>query len=167
MPHKLVVQLRVMPAACQQFVVRAALDDFAVLQHQNLVRVPHGREPVRHDEAGAPREEFFQSVLNHAFGGRVHGARGLVENEDARPGDHRAGESEQLPLASAEIAAPLADLGLITIAEAQNDVVGAKSFRGGHHFLISRVGAAKLQVLQDRAGEEKILLRHDADLLVQ
>src|SRR5262245_11608785 len=48
-----VVEARVRAVALDELVVRALLDDLAVLHHQNCVRVADGRQPVRDDEARA------------------------------------------------------------------------------------------------------------------
>ena len=53
-PVLLVVQLPVPASLVEQLVVRAALDDLAVLEHQNLVGAADGRQPVRDDERRAP-----------------------------------------------------------------------------------------------------------------
>ena len=37
-------------AACEQIIVRATLDDASALQHENEIRVPYGRKPVRDHE---------------------------------------------------------------------------------------------------------------------
>ena len=44
---------RVAAAAAQQVLVAAGLDDLAALDHQNLVGVHDGRQPVRHHDGGA------------------------------------------------------------------------------------------------------------------
>ena len=49
----LVVELPVAPAAGEQLLVRAALDDLAVLEHQDLIRAANRRQPMRDDERGA------------------------------------------------------------------------------------------------------------------
>ena len=56
MSDKFRVKLRVMAAGDQQLVMRAAFDDFSVLEHENLVGVTHGGKPVGDDEAGPPLE---------------------------------------------------------------------------------------------------------------
>lgn len=46
----------------QQLVVRAALADGAVLQHQDLVRVGHGRQAVRDADGRAPLRGRLQRL---------------------------------------------------------------------------------------------------------
>src|SRR6185295_12240815 len=75
----------------QQFGVTAALDDPALLHHQDLVGVADGREPVGDDEAGPVAAEFDHRVLDEQFGSGVHRTRRLVEDQQLRAGQKRAG----------------------------------------------------------------------------
>ena len=92
-----------MAAASEKFVMRAALNDFSVLEHQNLMRVADRGKPMRDDEAGPPLKQFFQRALDDNLCVRVNGARRFIEDQNARPGDHRANEAEELPFAGAEV----------------------------------------------------------------
>ena len=56
--------------------------------------------------------------LDPALGVQVDVRRGLVEHEDARVGDQRAGEGDELALAGRELDAALADLGVEPVAAA-------------------------------------------------
>ena len=76
------MQLRIMPSLREQFVMRSPLDDLSLRQHENAVRIPDGRKPVRHHEARAPREQLLQRVLDRPLGLRVHRAGGFVEDQD-------------------------------------------------------------------------------------
>src|SRR6266545_4311715 len=80
-PHKFLVKLRVVAPAAEQFVVRPALHDFAVLQHENLVRVPHRGQSVSNYETGAALEQLLQRMLNERLGVRIDRARRFVKNE--------------------------------------------------------------------------------------
>src|SRR5947208_13492834 len=51
-----VVQPRVGAAAGDQFIVRAAFANLAVLQHEDLVGAPDGRQAVRNDKGGSPQD---------------------------------------------------------------------------------------------------------------
>ena len=55
--------------------MRAAFDDFAVFQDDNLVSLHHGGEPVRDHERCAARHQALNGVLNvrFAFGVEARG----------------------------------------------------------------------------------------------
>ena len=67
----------------------AALDDLALFEHEDRLRVAHGREPVRDDEHCAPRHERVHAVLDELFGAGIDGGRRLVENQHRRVGHGR------------------------------------------------------------------------------
>ena len=85
-----------------------------------------------------------------------------------RVGDQRPGEADELALAERQAAAALAELGVVALRQAGDEVVrpdrprrGARPPRGWR-----RPGAVA-DVLEDRAGEEERLLQHHGDLLAE
>ena len=70
-------------------------------------------------------------------------------------------------MAGAEIGAALRHGRLVALLETANHVVSAQSFRRFHDLVIRGVRAAILDGLQDRPGEQKIVLRHDSNLFVE
>ena len=51
----------------QQFVVRAALDDFALIHHENDVCLFNGGETVGDDQCGSVCRGFIEGGLDIAF----------------------------------------------------------------------------------------------------
>src|SRR5207237_8223575 len=84
----LVVQLTVPAARREQLLVRAALDDLAVLEHENLVRALNRRQPVGDDERRASLSQRLQAVLDHRLALAVEARRRFVEDrsEERRVG---------------------------------------------------------------------------------
>src|ERR1051326_2047485 len=68
----------------QELLVGAALDDFAVAQHQELIGASDGAQAMGDDEAGAGGPKTLEGLLDEAFGGGVHAGGGLVEDKDGR-----------------------------------------------------------------------------------
>ena len=95
--------------ARDQFVEGAALDDAAVIEHEDARRVADGRKPVRDHEGGAALHHLVERGLHLALGGGVERARRLVEDQDRRVLQQRARNREALPLAARERTAALAD----------------------------------------------------------
>ena len=85
-----------------ELLVLALLDNAAVVDDQNLVRVAHGLQAVGdHDDrliAGQRLDGLLQTVL--VLG--VHIGRGLVQNDDRRVLEHRTGNRDALLLAAGE-----------------------------------------------------------------
>src|SRR5215472_1854133 len=104
---------RIETAAREQRLVRAALDDRAVVEDQNLVGGHDGREPVRDDERGAVLGDAIERVLDVLLGVAVERRSRLVEQKDRRALEDRAGDRDALLLPARKLQAALADLGVV------------------------------------------------------
>ena len=145
----------------------AALDDLAVMHDHDHVRAADGRQAVGDDEGGAAGHDLLDGVLDELLGHGVDGARRLVQHEDARVGQQRAGKGQQLLFAGGEGVAALADVGIIAVRQSCDDLVGRDGLDCGLDLIHCRVGTAVAQVFQDRAGEQVRRLQHVADVGVQ
>src|SRR5262249_281409 len=117
------VQLGVPPAAPEELLVRSQLDDAAVLEHDDRRGVADRREAVGDDERRAAGQQAAQRVLDLALGSAGPRARGLVEDEDARVGEQSARERHELALAEREAETSLAELRLVSVLEARDELV--------------------------------------------
>ena len=95
--------------------MRAALDDAAVVEDEDGVRVRDRRKAVRDDEHRAPREEAIDGLLHETLGLGVERRRRLVEDENRRVDEQRPRDGEALPLAAGEARAALAEDGVVAV----------------------------------------------------
>src|SRR5207249_10319088 len=123
----LVVQLPVAAAPREQLVVRAALDDLAVLEHQDLIGALNRRQPMGDDERRPAAAERPQTVLNHRLAFAVQARSGLVENQDARIGKDRARDRHPLPLAARQAHPALADNRVVLLLERLDALVAVRN----------------------------------------
>ena len=153
------------PRAGDELVVRSVLDDPAVVEHDDEVGAADRREPVGDDERRSPGEQPAQAALDPPLGADVDRRRRLVEDEDARVGEQRAREGDELALAEREPEAALADLRVVAVRELGDELVGADGCRRPLRSpRAMRVRPAERDVVGDRAGEEEALLRDDPEL---
>ncbi len=89
------VELVVAAAELEQRLMRAALDDAAAFDHQDLIGAADGREPVGDDERRAALHQVREALLDQRFGFGVEAGRRLVENEDARDSPGSRGRSRR------------------------------------------------------------------------
>ena len=68
--------------------------------------------------------------MNELLALGVEVARGLVEDQDARVGEDRAGDAESLPLAAGELEAALADEGVVAFGELLDEPMRVSAPRG-------------------------------------
>src|ERR1043166_6929146 len=89
--------------------MRAALDDLAGFEHEDLIRAANRRQPMRDDEGGAARTQAPQTILDHLLALAAEPRRRFVKKEEARVGENRARNRDALPLAARQLDATLAD----------------------------------------------------------
>ena len=141
----------------------AGLDDAAVVEHDDLVGVAHGREPVRDRDRRPALREPVERLLHEPLGLGVERARRLVEDEDRRVAQDRARDRDPLLLAAGEAVAALADDGVVALGQRRDHVVDPGSLGGRLDLLVGRVRLREAEVLAHRRVEEVRLLRDDAD----
>ena len=147
----------------QQFGMRAALDDDALIEHQNLVGADDGREPVGDDQSGAVFRDAVERILNIALGVAVERGRGLVEKEDRRRLEDGAGDGDTLLFAAGELEAALADFGFVAFRRQPDEAVDLRHPRRLLHLGVGRVPAAVADVVTDGVVEQHRVLRDHAD----
>ena len=131
------------------------------------VRAADRREPVSDHERGPPRQQPLQPQLDRPLGSHVDVRGRLVEDQDARLRQERAGEGDQLPLSGRERDAALADLRLEAPGEAPDEVAGADRVGRRLDLVVARIRSPEPNVLAHGAREEESLLRHDPELAAQ
>ena len=75
-------EIPVQPAGLHQFLMGAGLDDPAVRNHQNLVGVPYGVQPVSDHQQGLSLAQFTDGLLDVAFVVGVHAGSGFIKYND-------------------------------------------------------------------------------------
>ena len=90
----------------------------------------------------------------------------LVEHHQPRLAVERARERDALPLAGRKRLAGFADLGVVALGQAQDELVHVRALRGAHHFGGVRLAEAR-DVLRHRAAEELDVLRQVAEVRPQ
>ena len=76
----------------------AALDDAALLQYHDAVRVADRGQAVGDNKGRAAIHQAVHAVLHEFFGAGVDGRSRLIQNQHRRVGDCRAGDGKQLAL---------------------------------------------------------------------
>src|ERR1043165_354057 len=103
--------------------MRAALDDAALLHHQDLVGVHDRRKPVRDDERGVALGDTVELGLYRLLRFRIERRGRFVEDEDARFLEDRPGDRDTLLLPARELEPALADARLVTVRQRADEIV--------------------------------------------
>ena len=134
--------------------MRPLLDDLAVVNDEDEVCIAHGRETVRDDYRGAAMDYRVDGRLYLLLRYRVDRGCRLVENEDARIREDRAGEGQKLLFAGGEHVAALADVGLKPVFELIHNALRRDKLQRAADILVSRVRVAVEQIFAHGAGKE-------------
>ena len=140
----------------------AALNDIAVLHHQNLVGIFNGGQAVGHDKARAALHQFLKSILYQYLGTGIDAGRCFVQNQDRRAAQHHAGNTKQLALALADIASVLGHLGIIAVGQAADKAVGTCLFGCCDDFFPRGIGLAVGDIFGNGPGFQPGLLQYHA-----
>jgi hypothetical protein len=122
--------LREAGATGEQLGEAATLDDPTGLEHQDQIRLAHGRETVRDHERGAAAHHVLQRLLHPRLGRRIQRAGGFVQDQDWRVLEQRAGDRQALALAAGQGGATLADQRVVAFRLAQDEIVRLGEARG-------------------------------------
>ena len=158
------LNLLIQPGLCAEFRRRAELGHLAVIQHQHLIRLGQGGDPVGNQDDGGGAEPLLQRGADLRVRFCIHRGEGIVKDHDRRGPCQHAGNGRALLLAAGQGDAPLAHEGIVALAEAGNGFIQAGRAGRGLHFLLRQVRCGDAQVLPQRPGEEEGLLQHDADI---
>ena len=118
------VQLVISAVLRQKLLMVPLLEDLAVGQHNNVVRVLDGGQPVRDDQHRADGPHLFQRILNQKLGLGVNIRRGFVQNHNAWLVDDRPRKAQQLALPGGEVVPALTDLLVQTVVQLVNELIG-------------------------------------------
>ena len=141
----------------------SALGDLARIEHDDFIGIDNGRQAVGDHQRGAVARDLAQRRLDFLFGEAVKRRGRLVENQNGRAFQNGAGNRDALLLAAGQFQAALAHHGVITLGQAQNEVVDLRHLGGGFDFGVARIGPAIADVVADGVVEQHRILRHHAD----
>src|SRR5262245_6657868 len=95
----------------------AVLDQATSIDSNDAVGAPHRRHTVGNDEDSSSLGDLLHVLLNHPLALVIERTRRLVEDQDARIGDKRAGNRNPLLLAAGKARAALADNGVVAFRQ--------------------------------------------------
>ena len=142
-------------------------DDPAAVEQHDAVGEPDRREAVGDDQRRAALHQDLQPLVDLLLDLDVDRAGGVVEHQDRRVDQQRAGDRDPLALAARQRVAALADDGVVALRQRVDELVGAGGASRRPDLLERRVGAPVGDVVADRGREQERLVEHDADLGAQ
>ena len=118
---------------------------------------------MRDDEGRSPLDQPGDRLLHLVFGNVIQRAGRLVQDEDARVADERAGNGHALFLPAAELAALLSDKGIQPVRQVFDELVQICQFRHALHQRVIDVFQPVDDVFADGARKQQAVLRYDGE----
>ena len=123
----------------------------AVLQNDDLVRVEHRGNPLGDNDFGGAGQTLGQALPDFRLGGSVHGAGGIVQNQDLGLFQNRPGDAQALLLSARHVDAALAQLRIVTVFQAVDELIHAGDAAGILYLPVGCILLAPPKVILDRA----------------
>ena len=147
----------------EQLLVGALLDRAPVIEQHHAVGERDRGRTVGDDDRRPTRHHLAQRGADLVLLRGVHRRRGVVEDQHARVGEHRARDGDALTLAARERVAVLADHRLVPVGQRLDEVGRARERGGAAHLVEVRLGVGERDVLAHAVAEQERVLEHDAD----
>ena len=157
------MELCIIPAPLNQFLVGAFLCNGSVSENDDLVGKLNGRHSVADEDRGSILHHFPQGIQDALFGHRVHTGQGIVQNQDFRITDQRSGNCGPLLLPAGKRDPPLPNNCFQLPRKPLH--VGKKMGQPGRFtdFILCRLRRPESNVAGNRIGEQEGFLRHIAN----
>ncbi len=163
----LFAQPRVFPTKRKQLLVGSALDDTAVIKHENLICAHDSGKPVRDYDGSAVEHQSLQRFLDESLRRRVHARRRFIQNQNWRILQQRSRNRKPLLFAHTQLYSALPHHAAQSVRQPIDEGTRVCHRRCLQQFFIRRIRLPDLQVLADGAVKQKAFLRHHPDLLPQ
>ena len=161
------VEIAIAGRLLEEFGVGAGVGDAALAHHDDHVGGEDCRQAVGDGDDGFAGGKFFQGGLDHALALRIEGGGGFVEEEDWGVLQQGAGDGEALLLSAGELAALVADDGLVALRLGEDEIMRVGLPGGFFDFFLRSLGTAEADIVQDGVVEKEGVLGDNADLLAQ
>ena len=143
--------------------MRAAFSERAVIEHEDVVGVRNGRQPVCDGDGGAAFLKPLERAEDFLLGAGVQGAGRLVEQQDRRVLDQCAGDGDALLLAARKLQSALANHRAKAIGQASDQRHQRSIARGLFDHRVIRALGPVGDVIGKALIEQHRVLRNDAD----
>ncbi len=142
-------------------------DEFSIIENENAIGIAHRCQAMGHHEGGAVGRELFQRFLNERLAFRIKGACRFIKQQDGGIAQNGAGDGDALALAAGEGNAAFAHFGVKSLGKLFGKLINARRDGGSHGSFARCLRRAEADVVENRAGKNDCILRHDGDVFAQ
>ena len=132
-----------------------------MVKHDDVIGGCERRETVCDDDRGLLPVAVTHRFQNQAFGPRVDGAQGIVEDKNIWLLKQSASDRNTLPLPTRKCHAPLANNGLVALIKFKDRVVNACHPRSKMHLFLGRAATRQGDIVVNRPRVQEWVLHDD------
>ena len=143
--------------------MRASFDDPALVHHHDPVSLAHGRQSVGDDQRGAAGHQPVQRILHQPFAFGIERAGCLIQQQDRRIAQQRAGNRHALALAARQARTAFTQLGIQALGQFAQEIGGIGGFGRLPDRFVAGIPIAIAQVVARARGKQHPFLRDDCD----
>ena len=151
-------------ATFEQFIVRTEIEDSSGIHHANDVGVEDRREAVGDRQRGAVLDELGDRLVDAALAVRVDLRGRLVEDQNRRIAQDRAGDGDPLLLPARKRRPVLSDHRFVTVRQVADELVHKRLLRSRQNVRLLRPPEPVSDVLGDGGVEQDRVLRNEGYL---
>ena len=143
----------------------SALNDPAVLQHDDLICRAHGGQTVGNHQDRFAFCQLPDGLLQLLLVFGIHAGRGFIQNDDGCVLQNCPCNGDSLLFPAGEAGAAFADPCLIAIGQRHDKVMAAGFLCDRYDFILARVRSAKPDIVLDGVLKEIHILKYDGEIL--
>ena len=136
--------------------------DATLVDHHRAIRALHRRQAVRDDQHRTVLRSAVDRRLHEGFALGIERAGRFVQKQDRRVLQQRACDRDALALSAGQAHAALAELGVIAVRQAGDELLDRRHPCRRSHFALGRIGHAVADVVAHRCREHDAVLRDHA-----
>ena len=134
-------------------------------QHKDPVRIADRGKPVGDGKGRSSLRKLRQGLRNLKLTLIIQRGSRLVQNDDRRIFFLFSCNADTLLLPAGKFHAPLSHIGIVTVLQPHNKLMGSGAFRRFHHFLFGRPLSAVTDIIKNRTRKQIDILLYDTDTL--
>ena len=144
--------------------MRAAFDNLAVFQNQNLIGAAYCREPVCDDESRTPTSKRSQTILNQRFALAVETGGCFIKDQQLGIGENGARDRNALALSAGKLYSALADDRLVLLLEFFDKLFTVRNAAHRLNLIGCGVRIRESNVLGNGSVEQKVVLHDNSEV---
>ena len=153
---------RIQAGLMNQLLMRALLDDVAILHHQDQIGLRERHHAMADDDGGGIAAMLLEGMADGRVGFGIHGGQGIVEDQDIVALHQGTGNGNALLLAARERYAALAHHRIPAVFAILDKAKGAGVHGRAFNGLLGGMGDGDAHVVAQRLGIQEGLLQHQA-----